>query len=726
MTDLPSVREDELLRQQNVLARFGEFALKSEDLDDILNEACRLVGQALGTEFAKVLETRADRHSLLVRAGIGWRPGVVGHTVISADPDTSLGYALRHRAPVISADIETEDRFDYPAFLREHGVRALANVPILGSDGDPPYGLLEVDSRIARAFTATDTNFLRSYANLLGAAVERLRLLTEMRDTAEALRESEDHFRATAELSPQIPWTASPEGHVTSFSERWLELTGMSREAALGDGWSEVPHPDDRGALRIAWARATETGQPFDIEARIRTADGGYRWMRLRAFPRRGAAGRVIRWYGTADDVEARRQMEAALRSWAETLEDRVAERTRALEQEQRERQMAEEKLRQSQKMEAVGQLTGGLAHDFNNLLTGIAGSLELLQTRVEQGRTNELARYLDSARVAVDRAAALTHRMLAFARRQTLDPRLIQPNDLVAGLEELLRRTVGPAITLRIVRTPGLGHIRCDPNQLENALLNLVINARDAMPLGGTLQVETANADIDENFGAMRDLPAGAYVRITVSDTGVGMSPDIIARAFDPFFTTKPLGEGTGLGLSMIYGFARQSGGQVRIHSRVGVGTSVSLYLPRHAGEDEAAHPQPADARPMARAASGENVLVVDDEPGVRMLIVEVLGDLGYQAIEAADGTSGLRQLDRHAALDLLVTDIGLPGGMNGRQLADAARARLPGLKILLITGYAETMSGSDVALEPGMAIMTKPFTMKALARRIQELLAA
>jgi nitrogen-specific signal transduction histidine kinase/CheY-like chemotaxis protein len=387
------------------------------------------------------------------------------------------------------------------------------------------------------------------------------------------------------------------------------------------------------------------------------------------------------------------------------------------------ERERVEDALRQSQKMEAVGQLTGGLAHDFNNLLTGIMGSLELLQARVLQGRVNDIERYATAAQGAAKRAAALTHRLLAFSRRQTLDPKPTNVNRLVAGMEELIRRTVGPEIVLEPVAGGGLWITLVDPSQLENALLNLCINARDAMVGGGKLTIETGNRWLDERAARERELPPGQYVTLCVSDNGTGMTPDVVARAFDPFFTTKPIGMGTGLGLSMIYGFARQSGGQVRIYSEVGQGTMVCLYLPRHLGEADEPDP-PAELAGAPRASQNETVLVVDDEPTVRMLVTEVLEELGYTAIEAADGAVGLKVLHSKARIDLLVTDVGLPG-MNGRQVADAARAIRPGLKVLFITGYAENAVLSHGHLEPGMHVLTKPFAMEALASRIKDLIA-
>jgi signal transduction histidine kinase len=423
------------------------------------------------------------------------------------------------------------------------------------------------------------------------------------------------------------------------------------------------------------------------------------------------------RQYEARSRLEEIREGERVLRNFAGELERRVEERTREL-------MTVEEALRQSQKMEAVGQLTGGLAHDFNNLLTGISGSLQLLQTRLSQGRVTELDRYITAAEGAARRAASLTHRLLAFSRRQTLDPKPTNINRLIADLEELIRRTVGPSIQVEVVGAAGLWTALVDPNQLENALLNLCINARDAMPDGGRITIETANKWLDDRAARERELAPGQYLSLCVTDTGTGMTPEVIKRAFDPFFTTKPLGQGTGLGLSMIYGFARQSGGQVRIYSEFGKGTTMCLYLPRHHGRGEDAHNcQQWEAAPPA--ADGETVLIVDDEPTVRMLVADVLQELGYTAIEVADGSTGLQVLRSDQRIDLLITDVGLPGGINGRQVADGAREVRPDLKVLFITGYAENAVIGNGDLEPGMQVLAKPFPMEALANRIKDLMA-
>jgi signal transduction histidine kinase/CheY-like chemotaxis protein len=394
---------------------------------------------------------------------------------------------------------------------------------------------------------------------------------------------------------------------------------------------------------------------------------------------------------------------------------------------ERREAQMqleqSREQLFQAQKMEAIGQLTGGIAHDFNNLLTGITGSLELLKARIAQGRIRDLDRFITAAHGAALRAGALTHRLLAFARRQALDPKQISVNSLVTGMLELVRRTVGPGIKVGTTLMSGLWPNLCDPHQLENAILNLCINARDAMPDGGQLTIETANVYIHDQGAREPDLPPGQYTEVCVADTGTGMPPDVVAHVFEPFFTTKPIGEGTGLGLSMVYGFVKQSDGHVRITSELGVGTAVRIYLPRHTGAAEDNAPDVKLGEP-ARAKAGETILIVDDEPTVRMLITEVLEGLGYAAIEAADAASGLKVLQSNVRIDLLIADVGLPSSVTGMRMAETARMGRPDLKVLLITGYP-LKSATDIGRqETNMHMLMKPFTLEALASRIDAII--
>lgn len=414
--------------------------------------------------------------------------------------------------------------------------------------------------------------------------------------------------------------------------------------------------------------------------------------------------------------VVSRREAQIALQALAASLETQVEQRAAELE-------AAKEQLRQSQKLEAVGQLTGGLAHDFNNLLGAISGALELMHRRGETSLSPDMKRYIGIAQAAAQRAASLTHRLLSFSRRQTLEAKLLNLNALVQGMEDLVRRTVGPEITVVVNKASDLWNVIADAGQLENALLNLCINARDAMPHGGRLVIETSNEVLDERTAASGELPAGEYVSLSVTDTGVGMPPEVAAAAFDPFFTTKPLGKGTGLGLSMIYGFVKQSGGRVSIRSVVGQGTTVHIALPRSEATLVAtAAPVATAAAP--RAGRDDTVLVVDDEVSLRKLIVEVMQGLGYATLEAGDGAEALHWLRSGRRIDLLVTDVGLPGGMNGRQVADAARGERPDLSVLFITGYAENAALGNGSLDSGMHVLTKPFEMEALARRVKALI--
>ncbi len=402
-------------------------------------------------------------------------------------------------------------------------------------------------------------------------------------------------------------------------------------------------------------------------------------------------------------------------------LRERYTARYQALVEAQEKINAMEEQLRQSQKMEAVGQLTGGIAHDFNNLLQGIIGSLDRVQFRISEGRISDVDKFLKGAITSANRAAALTHRLLAFSRRQPVDPKPVNANDLIGSIEELLRRSMGEAVTLTTDLAADLSLVRCDTNQLENALLNLVINARDAMPDGGEVKITTRNTVLDEKDGLKYEVTPGKYVSIKVTDNGVGMPADVKSRAFDPFFTTKPIGQGTGLGLSMIYGFVRQSNGSVRIESEQDSGTTIEICLPRFDGS-EMTDDADTIAAESFQSDHSEIVLVVEDEAVVRLLVVETLQDLGYRALEAADGPSALRILQTGQRVDLLITDIGLPG-LNGRQLADAGRVTRPDLKILLMTGYAENAASSEF-LADGMKIITKPFEMDALAKRVRQML--
>jgi PAS domain S-box-containing protein len=523
-------------------------------------------------------------------------------------------------------------------------------------------------------------------------AEEALRKLNETleQQVAERTRERDRLWR----VSEDLIGVANARGYWDAINPAATAILGWSEAELLGMPIADLWHPDDAEETLMHRERLKRGGPTERFQNRYRHKDGSYRWL---AWSSTGEQGLI---YAVGRDITAEKAA-------AETL------------------RRTEEQLRQAQKMEAVGQLTGGIAHDFNNLLTGVIGSLDLMQKRIAQGRLADVERYQTMAMTSAKRAAALTHRLLAFARRQPLDPRPVNVKRLVHAIEELLRRTIGEAIELDIAAADGLWSTFCDPHQLESSLLNLVINARDAMPDGGKLTIETVNCHIDAALaGELRDVTPGAYVCLCITDSGLGMSPAVRARAFDPFFTTKPLGQGTGLGLSMVYGFARQSEGHVHVDSGAGQGTTVKLYLPRYLGvvEDAGGAASTADPR---RAQDGETVLVIEDETAVRELVVDVLNDLGYRALEAGDGPSGLKILQSPERVDLLVTDVGLPG-MNGRQVAEAAREYRPDLKILFITGYAESAAMANGFLAPGMEMVTKPFAIDALASRIRDMIAS
>jgi PAS domain S-box-containing protein len=660
---------------------------------------------------ARLRESEERLRLALDSSGLGfWAYDAISKkTIRSARHDAIFGYAT----PVGDWSYE-RFKTHIPACDRdrvEAGFRPAVN------DGKP----WDVECRMIRADGGH--GWLKIRANpqygAEGAVVKLLGTvadITERKRAEEAAIETAAKFETFAQTMPSMVWTSLPDGRIDWFNARVSEYSGIPETEMKPNGWAPV-HPDDIERATRLRLEALALGQPYETEYRIRRHDGVFRWHLTRAVPIRGADGSIAFWIGTSADIQDQKSSEQALAELNATLEEQVRARTAELLE-------AEATLRQSQKMEAVGQLTGGLAHDFNNLLTGITGSLELLATRLAQGKLTELDRYLNVAQGAAKRAATLTHRLLAFSRRQTLDPKPTDINKLVHGMKELICRTVGPAVTVKVDDAPGVWLVRVDPNQLENALLNLCINARDAMPAGGDLTIETRNCKLDEAAAKAQELGASDYVTLCVSDTGCGMTAEVIARAFDPFFTTKPLGEGTGLGLSMVYGFVRQSEGQAEIRSEPGLGTQVCLYLPRYVGADDVV--QLSHSEEKARRGDGHTVLVVDDEPSVRLLINDVLDELGCDVLLADTGAAGLKVLESNRRIDLLVTDVGLPGGMNGRQLADAALATHPDLKILFITGYAEHAVIGDGQLRPGMHLLTKPFSLDVLGGRIREIIAS
>ncbi|WP_208733593.1 hybrid sensor histidine kinase/response regulator [Pseudomonas duriflava] len=648
------------------------------------------------------IERRAEESEALVRSLTDLSPGIIWF----GNPDGSLSYLNRYwydytgqtpekALPSGWADAVHPDDIDELQRIwldvRTRGIFYEVESRFRRHDGS--YRWFHIRAQPLHDETGTVTGWLGNNHDIHDRtlAEEASRRLTETLEQRVAERTAD--LDRMWRLTTDVMLVARFDGTITAANPAWQTLLGWREEELLGQVLLDFVHPDDISGTLSEVDKLAQGYTTLRFENRYRHKNGSYRWLSWTAVP----DDQFIHAVGR--DVEAEKAS--------------AQELTRAQEQ-----------LRQAQKMEAVGQLTGGIAHDFNNLLTGIIGSLELMRMRVQQGKLNDIERFANTALSSANRAAALTHRLLAFSRRQPLDPKVVDVNTLVMGMDELLHRTMGEAVKLEIVRAGGLWLTLCDPHQLENAILNLAINARTAMPNGGTLIIETCNTSLDEAYSARnQDIRPGQYVCVSVTDTGVGMTPEIIAKAFDPFFTTKPLGEGTGLGLSMVYGFTRQSEGAAKIYSEVDKGTTVKLYLPRYYGEATPVQDSPALERMRSHAGTDEVVLVVEDEHAVRGLVIEVLGELGYRALEAADGPTGLEILRSDLSIDLLVTDVGLPG-LNGRLMVEQARQSRPDLKVLFMTGYAENAVIANGFLEPGMAMITKPFPIEALAMRIRDMI--
>ena len=515
------------------------------------------------------------------------------------------------------------------------------------------------------------------------AAAELARLNATLEQKVEERTRERDRLW---NVSQDMLLVTDKRGVCLAVNPAWTTVLGWLDDDLLGKTSEWLEHPDDIERTRAQVAHLATAGVMPRFENRFRHKDGSYRWISWTAARDDGQV------YAVGRDVTAEKQAQEAL-------------------------QAAEEQLRQSQKMEAVGQLTGGIAHDFNNLLTGIIGGLDLVKRRLAAGRPGDVDRFIDAAVASANRAAGMTNRLLAFSRRQALDLKPLDLRHLVESLEELFRRTLSERIDVRIVTQDDLWVAEGDASQIETALINLAVNARDAMPHGGTLTIEAANVTIAAG-DVMRDVAPGDYIVMRVGDTGVGMPPDIQKRAFDPFFTTKPIGQGTGLGLSMVYGYAKQARGHVQIDSAEGAGTVVSLYLPRYRGSAQVASTKGNGAQSPAE----ETVLVIEDDTAVRLMVVEALHELGYTTIEASDDKAAIPVLESGQHIDLLVTDVGLPG-LNGRQIADFARLQRKNLRVLFITGYAEDAAMRDGFLEPGMEILAKPFSIDALTGRLRRM---
>ena len=537
--------------------------------------------------------------------------------------------------------------------------------------------------------------------------------ITQQVAAENALRESEAQFRTLAQAIPNHVWTSQPDGLLNWFNEQVYRYSGAAAGELDGQGWTRLVHPDDLEAAAESWAVSLTSGKPYQTEFRLRRADGLYRWYIARALPILDTSGGIGRWIGTNTDIEDQKNTAEALAHLNANLEQRVEQRTAELLR-------AEESLRQSQRMESLGNLTGGVAHDFNNLLQVISGNLQLLSRDLAGNEKAE--KRLHNAMAGVSRGAKLASQLLSFGRRQPLAPRVVNIGRFIRETDDLIRRALGDGIEIETVVAGGLWNTAIDPGNIENAILNLAINARDAMDGSGKLTIEAGNASLDDEYAKSNpDVTPGQYVMLAITDTGSGIPPEIIDQVFEPFFTTKPEGKGSGLGLSMVYGFVKQSNGHIKIYSEMDHGTTIKLYLPRSSEpEDE---PVPVVNGPVE--GGSESILVVEDDHAVRETTIATLRDLGYRVLNAKDAQSALNVIESGVSIDMLFTDVVMPGTLRSPELARKARERLPNIAVLFTSGYTENAIVHGGRLDAGVELLPKPYSREALAHKIRSVLA-
>ncbi len=662
------------------------------------------IGAGVPSARILIVDDNADMRAYVQRLlGTRWEVDV------AEDGQSALDSIRKHKPDLMLSDVMMP-RLDGFGLLRElRADPALRDLPVIllsaraGEDARIDGLAGGADDYLTKPFSAREL-FARVTANL---AMARLR-----REATRELRESESRFRNMAENSPVILWMTDQTGEVFYVNRRWSEFTGQPVEVASGQGVWEMVHPEDRRTSRETFIDASAARASFRAEYRLNHREGGYRWALSAAAPRLSDEGEFLGYIGSVIDISERKDAERVLRETNELLEARVA----AAIAEQAE---AEAQLRQAQKMEAVGRLTGGIAHDFNNVLQVIGGNLQLL-TRDVSGRLRGEQR-LATAITALDRGAKLASQLLAFGRRQPLAPKVVNLGRLIRGISDMLRRAIGEGIEIETIIGGGLWNTFVDGAQVENALLNLAINSRDAMNGHGKLTIEAGNASLDDAYATQHaEVAPGQYVMLAVTDTGSGIPADLIDRVFEPFFTTKPEGQGTGLGLSMVYGFVKQSGGHVKIYSEVGQGTTIRVYLPR------SRHPEDVETHVETEHATGgtEVVLVVEDDDEVRRTAVDLLTDLGYRVLKSRDAQSALAIVESGVSIDLLFTDVVMPGTLRSPELARKARERLPNIAVLFTSGYTENAIVHGGRLDEGIDLLSKPYSRDALARKIRHVL--
>jgi PAS domain S-box-containing protein len=729
--------EEEILEERRaleILNRAGSALAAETDLQKLVqivtDAGVELTGAEFGSFFYNVLNAEGESYMLYTLSGAPMEAfskfPMPRNTQVFAPTFEGKGIV---RSPDITKDPRYGKNKPRKGMPQGHlPVRSYLAVPVVSRTGEVIGGLF-FGHRESGVLTERSERGMEGLAAEAAVAIDNYRLaearereLTQRRAAEAELADSEARLRMANEAADIGTWDFDPQTGELRWDAKCKQLFGLPPDAEVSYQGSFLAalHPDDRERADEAVQQALRPGSSGAYRIEFRTVgieDGIERWVAAN-----GRAifeeGRAVRFIGTVIDISERRRTEQRLLEFNERLEEQV-------EAEIARRSAAEEALRQAQKMEAVGQLTGGIAHDFNNLLTVVTGNIARAQRALEDAELDDARtrHSLENAMKGAERAAALTQRLLAFSRRQPLAPKPLDLDRLVTGMSDLLQRTLGEHIRLEIVTSPGLWRVEADPNQLESAILNLGLNARDAMPGGGELTIETANAQLDESYAAREaEVPPGQYVMIAVTDTGVGMTRDIAERAFEPFFTTKEVGKGTGLGLSMIYGFVKQSGGHVKIYSEDGHGTTIKIYLPRLLSEAAAESDETGRPAAVESSARRETILVVEDDADVRLYTVECLQELGYQVLEAHDGPSALRLMRLHGQpIDLLFSDVVMPG-MSGSELAAEARKMQPGLKVLFTSGYTRNAIVHNGRLDQGVEMIVKPFTFEALAQKVRD----
>lgn len=710
---------------QDKVKKAGSSIVPSLRSEAFVGEALRWLPQTVREEFLKSGTAEASEYLIDERAGSA-------RIVVADDNADMRDYVGRLLAGRWNVELVADGRAALDSIRRERPDLVLTDMMMPELDGfglikeirtddglrDLPVIILSArageEARVEGLSAGADDYLIKPFSarELVARIASNLKLAQVRKDATASLRESELRFRNMADNAPVMLWVTDASGACTYLNKSWYDFTGQTEEEALGFGWLEAIHPDDREAAASTFVKSNVDHEPFRLNYRVRRNDGIYRWAIDAASPRVGPDGKFAGYIGSVVDITERKEAEQVLEQQNEILRERIDVAVA-------DHQEVQARLHQAQKMEAVGRLTGGVAHDFNNLLQVVGGNLQLLLKDVAGNERGE--QRLRNALAGVSRGAKLASQLLAFGRRQPLAPKVISIGRMIRNLDDMLRRALGEAIEMETVIAGGLWNTMIDPVQFETAMLNLAINGRDAMEGRGKLTIEAGNASLDEEYVLRHpDVQAGQYVMMAMSDTGVGMTSEVIEQVFEPFFTTKPEGQGTGLGLSMVFGFVKQSGGHIKIYSEPGQGTTVRLYLPRSKAREDVL----SEVEVGPAAGGSETILVVEDDDDVRKTAVDILSDLGYRVLKAKDADSALIIIESGVPIDVLFTDVVMPGNLRSPELARKAKERIPHLAVLFTSGYTDNAIVHGGRLDPNVELLSKPYTREALARKLRHVI--